>query len=650
MKVAVYAIAKNEEKFVDAWVASMKEADEIYVLDTGSTDKTVEKLRAHGVNVTILPFKDGEFRFDVARNESLALVPEDVDICVCTDLDEVWHESGWRKKIEEQWSAALKEHPNLMEGLYDYVHTFGEDGKTIISQFANFKIHVRKGVKWHYPCHEVLVYDKERYRLYFEGVRLDHHRDTTKPRGNYLNLLELAVREEPNDARALHYLGREYMYVGRHDDAIATFVRQLKVKDGWIGERAQAMRFISSCYVAKKDWERAITWAFLGTAEDPNQRESAMDLAKVAMDNGYFEAGEIACKLALRCKVKTATYLTNESNWGAYPYDMLAIAISNSKHKYGRQWFREAGVATSIALQRNMFGDERLFNNMIRCNGQSPVYPQNSEARKIHEEYDRIYAWDKDHPPKEAVIPDWSMFDWIVCLHYVGYENRVEPLAKEFKRVGLLDAPNFQLVETVRTVYEDRCLSGERKGILNLAINTLRTLQLAKAHGNKRILIFEDDVRFLKDMYLLRDIFAATPKDADIVVYDKMAFVYPPKFEEMCRKKRINKHFVSWDKGIYSGSCYSLSAKAIDKMIEIYEERLQAPDDAIQCDGLRKAFSVVNTSCQEFVKGGMFPERFGGFNTKNGYAFQGLDYGRYAVSEGYGYDKPLTEDDVKLLG
>jgi len=45
LKVVVYAISKNEEKFVDRWVKSMNEADEIYVLDTGSEDNTVKKLK-----------------------------------------------------------------------------------------------------------------------------------------------------------------------------------------------------------------------------------------------------------------------------------------------------------------------------------------------------------------------------------------------------------------------------------------------------------------------------------------------------------------------------------------------------------------------------------------------------------------------------
>ena len=98
MKVYVYAISKNEEKFAKRWYDSMKEADDIFVLDTGSTDKTVNILKELGVNVKeefINPW-----RFDVARNKSLDMLPNDESICLCTDLDEVF-EAGWRKKLED---------------------------------------------------------------------------------------------------------------------------------------------------------------------------------------------------------------------------------------------------------------------------------------------------------------------------------------------------------------------------------------------------------------------------------------------------------------------------------------------------------------------------------------------------------------------
>ncbi len=48
MKICVYAICKNEEKFIDRYMDSMSEADKVFVLDTGSVDASVEKLKNRG--------------------------------------------------------------------------------------------------------------------------------------------------------------------------------------------------------------------------------------------------------------------------------------------------------------------------------------------------------------------------------------------------------------------------------------------------------------------------------------------------------------------------------------------------------------------------------------------------------------------------
>ena len=75
MRIAVYAICKNESQFVDRWMDSMSEADQVVVLDTGSTDDTVERLKKRGAQVTVELISP--WRFDVARNRSMELVPED---------------------------------------------------------------------------------------------------------------------------------------------------------------------------------------------------------------------------------------------------------------------------------------------------------------------------------------------------------------------------------------------------------------------------------------------------------------------------------------------------------------------------------------------------------------------------------------------
>ncbi|NLK39091.1 MAG: hypothetical protein GX303_02415 [Clostridiales bacterium] len=68
-KTSVYAIRKNEEKFIDRWIDAVYEADEVAVLDTGLTDNSVRKLRDSGAIVyeeRITPW-----RLDIAKNESL---------------------------------------------------------------------------------------------------------------------------------------------------------------------------------------------------------------------------------------------------------------------------------------------------------------------------------------------------------------------------------------------------------------------------------------------------------------------------------------------------------------------------------------------------------------------------------------------------
>ena len=148
-KIVVYAIAKNEEKFVKRWVDSMKEADDIYVLDTGSTDNTVSLLENLGVHVkkeVINPW-----RFDIARNLSLNMVPDDADICICTDLDEIF-EVGWREKLEKIWKK------NFTRLRYNYNWSLDENMKPLVNFYIE-KIHNRNNYKWIHPVHEVLKYN-----------------------------------------------------------------------------------------------------------------------------------------------------------------------------------------------------------------------------------------------------------------------------------------------------------------------------------------------------------------------------------------------------------------------------------------------------------------------------------------------------------
>ena len=318
-KVYVYAICKNEQKFVERWMQSMSEADKVFVLDTGSDDGTPERLRELGAQVKverIVPW-----RFDVARNHSLEMVPEDADLCVCTDLDEAF-EPGWRAAAEAAWT------PDTQQLHYRYTWNYQPDGSEG-HVFWIDKIHARHGFSWVNPVHEVLRWLGEGYpqSRFAEGVHLEHHADPTKSRAQYLPLLELAIQEDPQNDRNMHYLGREYMFKGDWDRCIATLQRHLSMPNArWEDERCASMRFIARSYAAKGDSREAHRWYHRAIAEAPSQREPYVDFALLLSKEKQWEAVAWMARQALAITERPTSYICEGDAWGYQPHDLLALA------------------------------------------------------------------------------------------------------------------------------------------------------------------------------------------------------------------------------------------------------------------------------------------------------------------------------------
>ncbi len=348
-KVAVYAICKNEEKFVDKWLDSMGEADEIYVTDTGSSDNTVDKLRAGGAKVQSIELP--QWRFDTARNISLDYVAEDVDICVSTDLDELF-EKGWRTLLESVWTE------NTSRVKYTYTWSFNADGRPG-TVFLGEKIHSRKGFRWIYPVHEVLMYRGEKpYNCITEPkIHLNHYPDTSKPRGQYLDLLKLAVRENPDNDRNVHYLGRELMFYGMWHQCIQILKMHLKMPSAlWKDERSASMRYIARSYKALKDYKEAEKWLYRAVAEAPYTREPYIEAALLETDMKKWPVAYAMVSEALSIKEKNQTYINESFCWDQTPYDIAALAAFNMGMYEKAYGFIEKAIKLSP-------GNKRLKNN-----------------------------------------------------------------------------------------------------------------------------------------------------------------------------------------------------------------------------------------------------------------------------------------------
>lgn len=323
-KICVYAIAKNEEKFVDRWFNSVKEADYIYVLDTGSTDNTVDKLKELGVVVDqkiIDPW-----RFDVARNEALKMVKDDVDICVSIDLDEVLL-PGWKDELGKIWDE------NVTRLHYTYNWSLDDNNRPIISFYSD-KIHKRNCYEWIHPVHEVLNYigDSKEIIKTTNNITINHFPDKNKSRSGYLPLLELSVEENPTDDRNMHYLGREYMFYERWNDCIDTLIKHLNLKTAtWKDERSASMRFIARSYKKLKRYDEAKMWLDKAMKETPYLRDSYVERALLEYELNNLNETEKYCIEALKIKTHEKTYVNERFSWDETIYDLLSIVKYNKK-------------------------------------------------------------------------------------------------------------------------------------------------------------------------------------------------------------------------------------------------------------------------------------------------------------------------------
>jgi glycosyltransferase involved in cell wall biosynthesis len=340
VNVAVYTIAKNEERFVERWYNSAKDAEYLFILDTGSTDNTAKIARDLGINVKVQSFDP--WRFDVARNAALDSLPEDVDMCIALDMDEVLID-GWREETEKAISD------KVTRPRYEYTWSWKEDGSPGLI-YGGDKIHTRHNYRWKHPVHEVLVCQEEEIQGWYD-IKIHHFPDSTKPRSQYLSLLELAVQEDPQDDRNAYYYARELFYYNEYEKSSEEFRRHLSLPSAvWKPERAASMRFLGKI-------ENSEEWLLRAAAEAPERREPWFDLTMYHYHNKNWLECLTYAERTLSIREKPLEYLCEENAWGYMPHDFAAIAAYNvGLYEKAREHGENA-----IFLNHT---DERLKQNM----------------------------------------------------------------------------------------------------------------------------------------------------------------------------------------------------------------------------------------------------------------------------------------------
>jgi glycosyltransferase involved in cell wall biosynthesis len=267
MKLWVSLIVKNEESCLDQCLGSVKAADGIVIVDTGSSDKTPEIARKYTPYVSV-----GEYLWDdnfaEARNYALDKIPQqDGDFWVLSiDADEVLEEDG----IFKIKNAILKSEDKQTVN----VRMISSDGSTEHSYPRVF----RKGVRWVGIAHETpSISDNNHQDIvirygYSEAHKLDPKR--------MLRILSNAVAKD-SSSRNLYYLAREYWYLKEYENAIRIWTEVLE-KSSWKAERADTYLMLARCYWSLSRGDEARDVCAKALLINANFKEACLFMAEMS--------------------------------------------------------------------------------------------------------------------------------------------------------------------------------------------------------------------------------------------------------------------------------------------------------------------------------------------------------------------------------
>lgn len=341
-KIAVYTIALNEQKYAQTWFNSVQDADCWLVADTGSTDQTVTQLRDLGVKCETIVVSP--WRFDLARNIALSLIPSDVDICISMDMDE--HMApGWRTHLEAAWQ------PGTTRVRHTYNTYYASQEVPTLSYMAD-KIHARHGYTWKRAVHETVFPHGAEHVVTVPELVQKHVPDSQKTRSQYLPLLQLSHDENPTCAQTLFWLAREHAHMDQTEPATANFLKLLRMDHVWHLERSEAERWL-----AKLQPHRQLEWLRRSVASAPERREPWRDLAQYYYAHTQWTSCYAACVQAMNITQGTGTYLDTQDVWGAQVYDLAAISAWNM----GLKAQSESHAVQAVQLSPQ---DVRLQNNL----------------------------------------------------------------------------------------------------------------------------------------------------------------------------------------------------------------------------------------------------------------------------------------------
>ncbi|MEA2479115.1 MAG: hypothetical protein QOJ07_1037, partial [Thermoleophilaceae bacterium] len=230
LKLSLCMIVKDEEEMLPRCLAAAKDAvDEIVIVDTGSTDRTVEIAESFGARIL-----HHEWTGDFAAARNVSFDAAEGDWILYLDADEVMVEQD-APRLRELTRRVWREAFYLVET--NFTGDLG-DGTAVthnaLRVFRNRPAYRFEGRLHEQIAHRLPAYNDERIEA--TSIRMEHYgylgtvRDAKEKSRRNIELLEKQAAEQSSTGPFLHFnLGSEWAAAGDADKALAAFEKSWKL-------------------------------------------------------------------------------------------------------------------------------------------------------------------------------------------------------------------------------------------------------------------------------------------------------------------------------------------------------------------------------------------------------------------------------------
>ncbi len=276
--ISLCMIVKNEEMYIARCLDSVAElVEEIIIVDTGSTDRTVEIVSNYTSKVYSYPWKDD---FSDARNYSFSKAS--MDYCMWMDADDILEETEKEKFLQLKRSLS----PDTDIVMMKYNTSFDEAGMPSFSYYRERWIRNSSEYRWVGAVHEVIP---PKGSVIYSDIAICHKKMSPgDPERNLRIYQKMLAEGKVLEPRQQYYYGRELYYHKQYKEAISVLEQFLLSPEGWVENKIEACSICANCYFRLGQEQSALITLLRSMSFDLPRAELCCEIGKYFLEHGNY--------------------------------------------------------------------------------------------------------------------------------------------------------------------------------------------------------------------------------------------------------------------------------------------------------------------------------------------------------------------------